>query len=110
MHSEGEMDGAPDVPEDHDMDISMDDDSASTSSFDDDMTDEEDWANMGAAMLRQQGVSPITSDGWSNSYVRSPPIFSTINPEGNNFFESPAEKRAREEREAVEALVKLSSV
>ena len=90
--------------------ISVDESSSDTSEDDDDdddMTDEEDWAQMGAAALRRHGVSPITSDGWGTSYTRSPgpgPI------QGLSMSETPEQKRAREEREAVEALVKLSSV
>jgi hypothetical protein len=95
----------------HDVDMDdvmfMDEDSTDTSE-DDDMTDEEDWAQMGAAALRRQGDSPITSDGWGNSYAMSPASgFAQRNKA--IIIESPEQKRAREEREAVEALVKLSS-
>ncbi|KAI5847772.1 putative Sin3 binding protein-domain-containing protein [Morchella snyderi] len=61
-----------------------------------DMTDEEDWAQMGAAMLRRQAGSPITSDGFLSG--------------SNGYDDSAAALRAREEREAVEALVRLSSI
>ncbi|KAI5804498.1 putative Sin3 binding protein-domain-containing protein [Geopyxis carbonaria] len=98
----------------HDEDVDMDagdqmslDETSTDSSEDDDMTDEEDWAQMGAAMLRRHGGSPITSDGWSNSFNRSPGGWKTAQPFST---ENAVEKRAREEREAVEALVKLSSV
>lgn len=98
----------------HDEDVEMEageqmslDETSTDPSEDDDMTDEEDWAQMGAAMLRRHGGSPITSDGWSNSFNRSPGGWKTAQPLST---ESPAEQRAREEREAVEALVKLSSV
>lgn len=95
-------------PHDVDMEgaISVDE-SSSDASEDDDMTDEEDWAQMGAAALRRHGVSPITSDGWGTSYTRSPGPGSVQWPQQGL---SPEQKRAREEREAVEALVKLSSV
>jgi hypothetical protein len=88
-------------------DVDMEDarsEASSDTSEDDDMTDEEDWAGMGAAALRRHGVSPITSDGWNASYTRSPSSHVLQWPE------SAAQKRAREEREAVEALVKLSSI
>jgi hypothetical protein len=99
-------------PHDVDMEDVMleDENSSSETSEDDDMTDEEDWAQMGAAALRRHGVSPITSDGWGNSYTRSPASGFVQWPKGMGMSESPQQKRAREEREAVEALVKLSSV
>lgn len=84
--------------------MSLDESSSEQSDFDD-MTDEEDWSQMGAAALRQHGGSPITSDGWGNSYAQSPSGF--VQWKG---LETPLQKRAREEREAVEALVKLSSI
>ncbi|CUS11137.1 unnamed protein product [Tuber aestivum] len=79
--------------------MSLDDSSSSEDGEEDDddgdVTDEEDWAQMGAAMLRNQVGSPIS-------------------PTGGGFDNLPtawgASARAREEREAVEALVKLSSV
>lgn len=95
----------------HDVDMEdamfMDEDSTDTSE-DDDMTDEEDWAQMGAAALRRQADSPITSDGWANSYAKSP-ASGFVQHHRAIIIESPEQKRAREEREAVEALVKLSS-
>lgn len=91
--------------EDVDMDgpdaMSLDDDESSeesTSVTDDDMTDEEDWAQMGTAILRQHGGSPISS--WANSYTRSPVGWAKR-------AVTPVEKRVREEQDAVEALVKL---
>ncbi|KAF8474838.1 putative Sin3 binding protein-domain-containing protein [Kalaharituber pfeilii] len=60
-----------------------------------DMTDEEDWAKMGAEMLRRQ-ASPVTSDAFSNTGGRTSVIGSP--------------NRNKEEQEAIEALVKLSSV
>jgi hypothetical protein len=93
--------------------MSLDQDSTATSE-DDDMTDEEDWAQMGAAALRKHGGSPITSDGWdgcNHSYAKSPPKafapWASSSPINDEIFDL---QRAREEREAVEALVKLSSV
>jgi hypothetical protein len=99
----------------HDVDMDdamfMDEDSPSDASEDDDMTDEEDWAQMGAAALRRQADSPITSDGWANSYAKSPASgFALLRNNGAMIIESPELKRAREEREAVEALVRLSSL
>lgn len=85
--------------------MSLDDESSSEESDGHDMTDEEDWANMGATALRQHGGSPITSDGWGNSFAQSPGFV-----QWKGAVESPLQKRAREEREAVEALVKLSSI
>ncbi|PWW73557.1 hypothetical protein C7212DRAFT_217815, partial [Tuber magnatum] len=78
--------------------MSLDESSSSEDGEDEedgDVTDEEDWAQMGAAMLRNQVGSPVS-------------------PTGGGFDSLPtawgASARAREEREAVEALVKLSSV
>jgi len=78
--------------------MSLDESSSSEDEEDEDdgdVTDEEDWAQMGAAMLRNQ-VGP------------------SISPTGVGLDSLPtawgASARAREEREAVEALVKLSSV
>jgi hypothetical protein len=103
---QSEEEGSHDVEMDDAM--FMDEDSTDTSE-DDDMTDEEDWAQMGAAALRRQADSPITSDGWANSYAKSPASpFALRN--GAIIIESPELKRAREEREAVEALVRLSSL
>lgn len=83
-----------------------------------DMTDEEDWAQMGAAMLRRQAGSPITSEGCLSG---SPAVGYGSVPSwqakcagfyqpGETFNDTAAALRAREEREAVEALVKLSSI
>ena len=99
-----------------------------------DMTDEEDWAKMGAEMLRRQ-ASPVTSDAFSNtggrtSIIGSPNVHvygswgaagSSFNQRGHaesyrhastaafGYWEN-GEKRNREEQEAIEALVKLSSI
>jgi hypothetical protein len=73
-----------------------------------DVTDEEDWALIGAAMLRRQAGSPITSDGSAN-LAAAPSVYGT--PWSGSGKRAEAEDpRAREEREAVEALVKLSSI
>lgn len=95
----------------HNEDVDMADamSVSADSSEDDDMTDEEDWAQMGAAALRRQGGSPITSDGW-DSYAQSPASGFIAHRHKAIFIETAEQKRAREEREAVEALVKLSSV
>lgn len=92
---------------------------------DDDMTDEEDWAQIGAEVLRRYGGSPMSagSDGWSGSYGRNSPGQGMWNLyQGAQLHrkhlsvpplsvkESLEQKRTREEREAVEALMKLSSV
>ncbi|RPA99811.1 hypothetical protein L873DRAFT_1806354 [Choiromyces venosus 120613-1] len=96
MDSEGVEDG--EEEEDGVDRMSLDESSSSEDEEgedDGDVTDEEDWAQMGAAMLRNQVGSPIS-------------------PTGGGFDSLPtawgASARAREEREAVEALVKLSSV
>jgi len=94
--------------EDIDMDDAMSLTGDSSTSEDDDMTDEEDWAQMGAAALRQHGGSPITSDGWGHSYNKSPR--SDFVQWQKEPIETPEQKRSREEREAVEALLKLGSV
>jgi len=94
-------------PRNEDVDMADAMSVSADSSEDDDMTDEEDWAQMGAAALRRQGGSPITSDGW-DSYAHSPA--SGFIAQRAIVFETAEQKRAREEREAVEALVKLSSV
>lgn len=73
---------------------------------DDDMTDEEDWAQMGAEVLRMHGGSPISSDGWGASYGSPGPVVWKRTVPMAHFDQ----KRTQEEREAVEALVKLSSV
>ncbi|KAH8153236.1 uncharacterized protein LAJ45_02823 [Morchella importuna] len=85
-----------------------------------DMTDEEDWAQMGAAMLRRQAGSPVTSDGFLSGFAGSPAVGYGSMPtwqakassfySSNGYDDSTAALRAREEREAVEALVKLSSI
>lgn len=86
-----------------------------------DMTDEEDWAQMGAAMLRRQAGSPITSEGCLSGLAGSPAVGYGSVPSwqpkcagfyrpDETFIDSAAALRAREEREAVEALVKLSSI
>ncbi|KAI5808881.1 putative Sin3 binding protein-domain-containing protein [Peziza echinospora] len=104
-----------------------------------DMTDEEDWAKMGAEMLRRQ-ASPVTSDAFSNAGGRASAIGSP-NVQiiygswgaGGSSFQTPGnfkhaesyryaantnhgfgywdngEKRNKEEQEAIEALVQLSS-
>ena len=101
-----------------------------------DMTDEEDWAKMGAEMLRRQ-ASPITSDAFSNtgsrSLIGSPNVlvYGSWGASGSSFpsqrghvesyrysntahgdfgYWDNGEKRNREEQEAIEALVKLSSI
>ena len=87
--------------EGEEMDVDMDESegSESESETDDDMTDEEDWAHLGTEILRQHGGSPISSVEWAGSWAgRSP---------GCGWGETAAEKRVREEQEAVEALVKL---
>ncbi|KAG0123997.1 putative Sin3 binding protein-domain-containing protein [Tuber indicum] len=78
--------------------MSLDESSSSEDEEDEDdgdITDEEDWAQMGAAMLRNQVGSPISPTGGG---------FDNLSTAWG------ASVRAREEREAVEALVKLSSV
>ncbi|KAG0642520.1 putative Sin3 binding protein-domain-containing protein [Tuber brumale] len=78
--------------------MSLDESSSSEDEEDEDdgdVTDEEDWAQMGAAMLRNQVGSPISPTGGG---------FDNLSTAWG------ASARAREEREAVEALVKLSSV
>lgn len=83
---------------------------------DDDVTDEEDWAQIGAEVLRRYGGSPLSSDGWSGSYGGNSPGQGWNRYPGGylsvplTMKESLEQKRTREEREAVEALVKLSSV
>lgn len=123
-----------------DEDVSM---RSSSSSEDDDadVTDEEDWAKMGAEMLRRQ-ASPINSDAFSAGGVRSAMgspnvqiLYGSWGASGSSFpnhrFQSlghaesfrhsstqegafgywdNGEKRNREEQEAIEALVKLSSI
>lgn len=95
----------------HNEDVDMADamSVSADSSEDDDMTDEEDWAQMGAAALRRQRGSPITSDGW-DSYAQSPASGFVAHRHKATIIETAEHKRVREEREAVEALVKLSSV
>lgn len=87
--------------------------SSTNTSEDDDITDEEDWAQMGAGMRRHQGgSSPITSDGWNSSFIRSPAVPALWNAAKQcpPVLEDSGLERAREEREAVEALLKLGSV
>lgn len=110
-----------------DLDMSLDssdDDGSSCSSSDDgdsedivlddnhdddgDVTDEEDWALIGAAMLRRQATSPITSDGSAN--LANAVATSYGSPWSAGGGKHDEDSRAREEREAVEALVKLSSI
>ena len=97
MDSEG-VEGEEEGEEDGVDRMSLDESSSSEDEEDEDdgdITDEEDWAQMGAAMLRNQVGPPIS-------------------PTGGGLDSLPtawgASTRAREEREAVEALVKLSSV
>lgn len=125
--------------------MSMDEDvsmrSSSSEDDDADVTDEEDWAKMGAEMLRRQ-ASPINSDAFSAGGVRSAMgspnvqiLYGSWGASGSSFphhrFQSlghaesfrhsstqegafgywdNGEKRNREEQEAIEALVKLSSI
>lgn len=122
--------------------MSLDEDNASVSGSDTsgdedvDMTDEEDWAKMGAEMLRRQ-ASPVTSDAFSNtggrSIIGSPNfhVYGSWGASGSSFtnhrthaesyrysstvqgafgYWDNGEKRNREEQEAIEALVKLSSI
>lgn len=122
--------------------MSLDEDNASVSGSDTsgdedvDMTDEEDWAKMGAEMLRRQ-ASPVISDAFSNtggrSIIGSPNVhvYGSWGASGNSFtnhrthaesyrysstvqgafgYWDNGEKRNREEQEAIEALVKLSSI
>lgn len=103
--------------------MSLDEHNAGGSSEEEDadMTDEEDWAQMGAALLRRQAGSPITSEGCLSGLAGSPAVGYGSVPSwqakcagfyrpDESFDDSAAALRAREEREAVEALVKLSSV
>lgn len=97
MDSEG-VEGEEEGEEDGVDRMSLDESSSSEDEEDEDdgdITDEEDWAQMGAAMLRNQVGPPISSTGGG--------LDSLSTAWG-------ASARAREEREAVEALVKLSSV
>lgn len=107
-------------PDDNEVDMmSLDenDSSGPSEEEDADMTDEEDWAQMGAAMLRRQAGSPITSEGLSGSPAvgyGSVPSWQAkcagFYQPGETFNDTAATLRAREEQEAVEALVKLSSI
>ena len=122
--------------------MSLDEDNASlpgseTSEDEDtDMTEEEDWATMGAAMLRSQ-VSPVVSDAVSNTggqpTTGSPNVlahassgasggsFTTHRTDAESYvylstvqggcgYWDNGVKRNREEQDAIEALVKLSSI
>lgn len=100
------------------MSLDENDSSGLSEEEDADMTDEEDWAQMGAAMLRRQAGSPITSEGCLSG---SPTVGYGSVPSwqakcagfyqpGETFNDTAAALRAREEQEAVEALVKLSSI
>lgn len=100
------------------MSLDENDSSGPSEEEDADMTDEEDWAQMGAAMLRRQAGSPITSEGCLSG---SPAVGYGSVPSwqakcagfyqpGETFNDTATALRAREEQEAVEALVKLSSI
>lgn len=101
------------------MSLDENDSSGPSEEEDADMTDEEDWAQMGAALLRRQAGSPITSEGCLSG---SPAVGYGSVPSwqakcagfyqpGEAFNDTAAAAlRAREEQEAVEALVKLSSI
>lgn len=101
----------------------MDDDS----DYDSDRTDEEDWESMGPEALRMQGGTPLTSasspgfltaGGWKRAdMARSPGSQLAMSWGGGHArMMSPeaagglAALRAKQEREAVEALMKLGSV
>ena len=125
--------------------MSLDEDVSMSGSGDDaDMTDEEDWAKMGAEMLRRQTSPVTTSDVFSNaggraSVIGSPNVhivYGSWGAGGHSFghgahfkhaghaesfrhqstsqeafgYWDNGEKRNKEEQEAIEALVKLSSV
>lgn len=62
-------------------------------------TDEEDWQSIGAASLRRNSQSP-SSFGFSTSYARK----NKIPPSYGGFIDS------QKEREAIDALVQLSSI
>lgn len=119
--------------------MSLDEDNASVSGSDTsegedaDMTDEEDWAKMGAEMLRRQATPDAFSNPGGRSIIGSPNVhvYGSWGASGSSFtnhrvhaesyrYSSTAqgafgywdngEKRNREEQEAIEALVKLSSI